>query len=223
MTSIASNLPSVLTFEPNDRIIHIKTTTNKIASIKYKKGTQHIQNIIKIFMELSKYGYLHQGQYISDPSEFNIIVNNHVLSEENMVNSQILDTLAESDTYLKLQHKENSIILQSKEYDPSKQFPHQLSVKTLTGKTVYINCDIDTNTVADFKCMVQYTEGVPPDQQRIIFAGRQLEDNKLLSDYMISNNDTLYLVLRLRGGMYHEVSGRDGNYMPLGDVFFVIY
>lgn len=104
-------------------------------------------------------------------------------------------------------------------------------IKTLTGKkiTQYVPKDL---TIEELKLLNQWKEGIPPDQQRLICGGIQLsDDGRKYLDYLFRNQldnpkykdvsyceSTAHLVLRLRGGMYDEVSGRNGQYMPLQSV-----
>ncbi len=91
-----------------------------------------------------------------------------------------------------------------------------IHIKTLTGKTISINVPAD-GTVEAIKAEVWRKEGIPQDQQRLIFAGLQLEDGQHIRNYGITFEDTIHLVARLRGGMFHATSARQ-DFERLGGI-----
>lgn len=132
-----------------------------------------------------------------------------------LVNNKYVQ-LEDNKTY---NFKQDSLIYLRLPYSGVKNYYMQVFAKTLTGKTLTIEiCPLDI--IYTFKLKIQDKEGIPPDQQRILFAGQQLEDNLTIYDYNIEKESTVHLVLRLRGGGFPEFHLPDNLLDPKYDYDF---
>lgn len=177
-----------------------------------------IKDILKAMYKNLK--YVSSLEYFYEKASF--IVNGKIYYDRDIY---IKDMLDENVSEISLYYDEGPT---KREREEVKKIPIGVKIegdsfpihfKTLTGEIYTIKVSQQTK-IEDVKLLYQKETGVRADIQRIIFSGKQLEDGRSVKDYNIEQDSTLYSILRLRGGMMHQYSGRNGKYTPLNNIMF---
>jgi hypothetical protein len=191
----------------------IKTFTKKslVCRLDFKKTTvdKIIENLVK------KIGY----NLSNLETEKITLIHNKKVLEKNKTLAD-LDCSAHAANFDMYYDSSGNVTSKNKEVDLKtlqkkvKDAKDVLFVKTLTGKTIRLKYTNELQII-ELKYLIFNKVGIPVSQQRLIFCGNQLEDNAKLFEYKIKNESKIHLVSRLLGGMFHETSGKNGNYKPL--------
>jgi hypothetical protein len=205
------SVQAVLPFEldNNEKLLFIKTPNQQTIISKYEKNKTTIKHVIEALKNKYKYGYIidnvlkndiilqKNGEQLQDHKNLEY----YGISSGNYIDS--IDIIP--NKYV------NKNIYNGKEEHQSVKEEIEICIITLSGKTINIIIPNDQKVI-NLKYEIYNREGIPPEQSRLIYSGHQLHDQQKLDDYKIVNGATIHLVLRLKGGMFNEVSGRNGGY-----------
>jgi len=208
--------PLGINLKENEKILLIKTPNNQKIISKYRKDYTTIKNIVDSLIDKYKYAYNTDGKYETD---ITLKKNGEILKENKYIEDYDINKGSLIDEIDLVAEKNNNIDQSYTSFindidDVPKKEKIEIQIKTMTGQTLILKI-ASNEKVINLKYMILDKEGIPIDQQRLVFSGSQLEDDKRLDDYTIKNNSNIHLVLRLRGGMFNEVSGRNGKYEPI--------
>jgi len=224
-----SVIKSEAKLKTTDQNICIYTITNKKLHFKYTRGTKNLNDIKMFILCVIKYKLNNNTNknmiifsingksendfhpYIQKSAKFlDLMVDLHACIKIIQESADKVQTLSPfiQDEWQEIAHK----------FDLS--LPDIIKIKLLTGKIIVIHAEINSITTMELKIAIKENEGIQPDQQRLIYNGRQISDENLISDYGISNNSVICLILTLRGGMYHEISSRNGINQTLENNYY---
>lgn len=201
ITDVYPNIGIIKSFTGKDLICRLdfsKTTVNDLLVNLCRKINYRLQ-----CHETKNINFLHKNNiFLSKDKTLKELGCNNIFEKLSM-------TLENKNNGIN--HKPSSELLQKCKFSKKVVF-----IKTLTGKTIPIPFH-DEMTVVDIKYFIMISDNIPINLQRLVYNGRQLDNNNYANHYNIENKDTIHINLRLCGGMFHETSGRNGGYNTLSE------
>lgn len=179
----------------------VKVTTfgNKSILFQYTRGQKTVDDITNAITH--NIGYSCDGL-----KKFSYRVDNKILHEKAHA-----DPLDEITALYMVPYREVS------SEPPCSTSTIEVTVKTLSDKIFQIKTN-PSNSIEHLKMQIEAQSGIQAESQNLIFKGKRISDNQTLGSYGVGDKSEIYLTLSLRGGMYHEISGRDGLYRPLPEI-----
>ena len=194
----------------HQQLLRIKTLDNKSIFLRYTKGTKNINDVDDAIQNKIGYKCLNVDKisYVLDSNNipYNKIANENV--------SKTPEDLLDTFNILRMTIGR---IIKIKPPTIVQSIPLELIIKTL-ARTEFVISANTTTTIEELKCLIEDKHGIEPGIQKLIFKGKRLNDDKTLEDYEITTNSEIFITLNLRGGMYTEVSGRNGAYCCLPEI-----
>lgn len=211
----------------SNNLLTIQTVNNLKLYFIYEIGKHSLYNIMSYLFNQFKY----KCESYEKLEDFDFVYNG---SQLDITNQPILNGELGENPIIKMTPKDpqygqfdnqsfnsTKIISWLDNYEMIKSYEKpnmiQIFVKSLNGNTFTFKLIPNETYVWELKMKIQEVEKIPYEQQRLIHRGKQMEDNEVLS--YLEKDDNIHLVCRLRGGMFKEVSGRDGEYKPLKSIF----
>lgn len=198
-------------------IFHFVTLTDKNIYVVYKENKK-VREILDIFNKNYDIGIKnHKVNFKSATLERNF-EETDLMKTPKELNLSDLEKITLSAEYFQVVTPIDKS--KSNKNDPDLQ-KITIFIRTITGRDMSLLVN-NLSTIYDLKELIQEKEGIPPDQQRLTFRGLILDEDKTLAELHIHDCSTIHLILRLRGGMYHETSGKNGNFKSLENCLIVM-
>ena len=200
-------IPSTLYFKTNDRIdenthVLINVEGNEsIITMKPLHANSRTQKSLEFMFNNENIKYLRKKQMTEDIKSkiIQISVEHGILSPYvGMIGVKEFESPEEEEEMMNKIQNLRSKLIEDKNYFTGLSGFRPMYVKTLTGKNIPLSFD-PNDCVGDLKLSIYEKEGIPVDQIRLVYKGRQLEDDNKLSQYSMYDNSTVHMVLRLRG------------------------